>query len=930
VTILLAAGVVLLGAVSAWADIITVDISGGADYTSIQAAINAADSGDTINVAAGIYNENLNIIKSVTISGAGIGQVTLHPATTGYGIGISGAGDNVTIEGMTIAAGNAMHYLLHVSHVSNFAILNVKVVGAGQATLSGGEPLGGVDLITVTGATISDVEVQDLSRNGVSLTDSTSVALENLNVHDIGVSSGWAGVAFYTSPSGTVSGTFLGTSVITNTPMGIYVEDYPGATANLNAPGGSIVFANQSAAPLIKLGQGSTPDLNTTALGLGLVAKLSTPEFPISPYDTGAAFYPTVDVAMAVAVVDPAGAEYSVVFGLNLNQFFVGPGMRIQRAINAANPYDTINVAAGTYTEVIVIDKSLTLRGATAGVNKNGYTVPANYAWDDTVESIISRPSTIPDPNSKGGYIALVDIYDVSNVTFEGFIIQELNAAGSTDDSLVRVRAQTGEVSNIVFRNNIVGPFTNATSQDGKDGRMGLYLVNNPYSNLYGIVDSTFSRNKIFDCKGNGNNVFIWSSYYAFGAAGPASMAGTVIEDNEIYGSHRSGIETAGGFSGLTIRNNKIYDNSGLSSDDPDALKYGNGILLIRGSGDKIGGPTTAYGPEDLTIENNDIYNNEKNGIYMGPINHNYTITGNDIYNNGWDGIQIDLEGTYWNPDFDPTPAGPWSCYDGTSDIEAHFNNISENTGYGVRVVGTPTNGFVFDATCNWWGAVNGPGSFGPGSGDHVSGHVDYAPWLTAPAPGGPCNSDTPRGAKLIVVDNLQRLLPTGEKKTDHRIEEAIKHINKSLDPNLWETDSALTKKGKKVFEEEKKAVHELMKIVKAQSDYAADAQAAIDTLVSVDALLAQGAIDEAIDAGSDPKEIAKAEEEMTKAQEELNHTKKDGTPDPHYDKAIDHYTSTTTRRHGSMRASRKRHKLLPQSYLLFQASSKWWRIQTR
>ena len=147
-----------------------------------------------------------------------------------------------------------------------------------------------------------------------------------------------------------------------------------------------------------------------------------------------------------------------------------------------------------------------------------------------------------------------------------------------------------------------------------------------------------------------------------------------------------------------------------------------------------------------------------------------------------------------------------------------------------------------------------------------------------------------PRVAKLIVVDNLQRLLPTGEKKTDHRIEEAIKHINKSLDPNLWETDSALTKKGKKVFEEEKKAVHELMKIVKAQSDYAADAQAAIDTLVSVDALFAQGAIDEAIDAGSDPKEIAKAEEEMTKAQEELNHTKKDGTPDPHYDKAIDHY----------------------------------------
>ena len=157
---------------------------------------------------------------------------------------------------------------------------------------------------------------------------------------------------------------------------------------------------------------------------------------------------------------------------------------------------------------------------------------------------------------------------------------------------------------------------------------MGLYIVNHPYDDK-GVVNSRFAGNKIFDCKGNGDNVFLWTSYYAYGAPGPASMAGTMIEDNEIYGAHRSGIETAGGFSNLTIRNNKIYGNSGLPGDNPDFLKYGHGIQLIRGSSDKVSDPSTAYGPVNLTIADNDIYGNEKNGIYMGPKNDSITFTGN-------------------------------------------------------------------------------------------------------------------------------------------------------------------------------------------------------------------------------------------------------------------------------------------------------------
>jgi hypothetical protein len=548
----------------------------------------------------------------------------------------------------------------------------------------------------------------------------------------------------------------------------------------------------------------------------------------------------------------------------------------------------TVNVAPGMYTERVVIDKPLTLLGATHTVNKNGYTVPADYAWDTSVESVINYP----DPTGLEKKLSqLVDILS-SDVTFKGFVVQVLNARGHFNgDNLFRVNAGiagTGTLQNIVVENNVLGPATNVTSQDGAYGRMNLYLASPTYPTHYqGITNSRFAGNKIFGAEGNGNNVFVWGSAENYGSPQNADYTGTVIEDNEIYGSHRSGIEIAGGVSNLTIRNNTIRNNSSTNGGASDTnLKYGNGILVIRMGSDKTS--PTARGADGLIIENNGIYDNEKNAIYLGPINSNYTITGNDIRDNGWDGIRVDLTEQYYG--------GAYPVYDKTSGIEAHFNNISENTDHGVRVVGTPTNGFVFDATCNWWGAVNGPGSFGPGSGDHVSGHVDYAPWLTAPAPGGPCNSDTPRGAKLIVVDNLQRLLPTGDKKTDHRIEEAIEHIQKSLniDPKdggqwkkheLWLDDTHLdSKHGKKVFDEEKKAVHELMKIDTP------DVSAEINALVAADEALAQTAIDDAIDGGGDQKDIEKAYKELEKAQEELDHTKKDGTPDPHYDKAIDHY----------------------------------------
>ncbi len=98
---------------------------------------------------------------------------------------------------------------------------------------------------------------------------------------------------------------------------------------------------------------------------------------------------------------------------------------------------------------------------------------------------------------------------------------------------------------------------------------------------------------------------------------------------------------------------------------------------------------------------------------------------------------------------------------------------------------------------------------------------------------------------KDLAVKRLQDALPTGDTMLDRVIPKAIDRIRASLAPELWLDDTHLSEHGKKVYDRERQAAHELLKGYTGH-DAVADVRG---WLVGVDARLAATAIADAREA---------------------------------------------------------------------------------
>ena len=131
----------------------------GSTDSSIQRGINVAGDGDTVNVEAGEYVENLTIPKPLHLLGAGEGQTIVYPA--------------VSDVGADPDAGPAFRG-------SQMIVVRASDVEIAGMTLDGNNP----DPLITSGVTRGGVDID--ARNGI-IEDYNAGVYNRLNVHDVTV-----------------------------------------------------------------------------------------------------------------------------------------------------------------------------------------------------------------------------------------------------------------------------------------------------------------------------------------------------------------------------------------------------------------------------------------------------------------------------------------------------------------------------------------------------------------------------------------------------------------------------------------------------------------------------------------------------------------------------------------------------------------------
>ncbi|MBA7597358.1 hypothetical protein ES703_04361 [subsurface metagenome] len=654
-------------------------------YYSIQAAIDAAEPSDTIEVAAGTYGtftvsekENLTIKSASEVIVKGVQSVATNYTNRDAVVFVVDS-LNIVLEGLDIQG-------------ENLGTVNPKNYGVIYENSSG----------TIKDCTVSPNTVGDMLSIAIGIWDGSDVTIDPCIIENFGR----LGVLVYNGCTvGIYDSTIVGQvySGIDEVCYGIEVEgayndDTPGTASNVTIVGNEIYNCNntyepeptwESAGIYINgwleyfAEEDSTVTIENNDIYNnydGIYAVKSSKSYAHHNNITGNREY---GVVSAVAYDDtsttfdatynwwgdptgpcnpttnPSATGDNVSDNVDYTPWLDAPYLTgvtrswnvqnidtednfnsIQAAIDNASPGDTIEVAAGTYNEAIVIDRQLTLLGANHGVNATEERGP---------ESII---------NAQGVPIAVLINGADTVATFDGFTVDNYDTvgilAGAFRDTLQEVPLGDDPVE-VHILNNIVKPPTIAPPHN--------------------------------------NNIQVG-----------AGTTGTII-GNEVSGALLESENWSG--SGILVASS---DNIEVSN---NYVHNSEGGIQILGYAEYQGRPAA----ENNLIENNLVEGN-KTGISVQGNSIGTIIRYNDVLNNdiGIDSMAYDLS---------------WPEHSTPSGTEVHYNNIVGN-GYGVKsvIAGSHTGAVLAEqvnATLNWWGTVD-PSEVGA----MVSENVEFAPWLDA------------------------------------------------------------------------------------------------------------------------------------------------------------------------------------------------------
>ncbi len=402
--------------------------------------------------------------------------------------------------------------------------------------------------------------------------------------------------------------------------------------------------------------------------------------------------------------------------------------MAIQDMIDAAPPGGTVSVAPGTYSELLVINKPLTLEGplpstGVAIVDSTG--MAANATLQILSSQVTVRFMTFQNGPARGILVGHPSFPDLEDVLIENCTIRGHDLSGIINLNHSAMDA----VNNLIENNGIISSFE----------RAGIYLREHGKVNIKG---NTIRNN-------NGESV------YAQGGSD-----GLMIEDNFIENEASGGILLNKDQRNVTITGNTIK-NCGTGADTLQA-----GIVIVQSMAEEITDnviincnyrgimwgwvPSTGPAPDKILISSNRISDNALDGIYLysqgaggftppDPFPLKPQISGNKINNNGNAGVFVSNV-------FE-------SAFPGNADPLLDCNDIQENVWGAFNQTAN-----IIDAKNNWWGDSSGPHhpvENPNGAGNPVSDNINFIPWRTEPCPEPPGPQPSITGIDCIETNKV-------------------------------------------------------------------------------------------------------------------------------------------------------------------------------
>ena len=149
----------------------TLKVGGSGAYSTIQSAVNAASSGDTIQIAAGTYNEDVDTKgKDLSLIGAGSAKVTINASGNDSAITVD-QGESVYLEGVTLTGSDQGVNVV----ASTFEGADIEIYGMTGDSAGGGFLISKGAAVDVSDCLVRGISVGNSAYGGaVFLSESTA------------------------------------------------------------------------------------------------------------------------------------------------------------------------------------------------------------------------------------------------------------------------------------------------------------------------------------------------------------------------------------------------------------------------------------------------------------------------------------------------------------------------------------------------------------------------------------------------------------------------------------------------------------------------------------------------------------------------------------------------------------------------------------